>query len=276
MSSWLGHCAARLHRASYSVGIADVPLSSEIANTICRITETSTQQPSGFVQATVAEALIGPDPDGLSLFRSLPIHGRLTFEGWSVAGWVRWLAGIRGCIERRMLKISTILDENAYQLKQSTPVSDLEADWGVITKTKLISFDWPRGGMFIWLCVHFEEHPLWQVKGKTIPVLDGPTLSNAFMTFLTHKPYLILLAPGTMFSATPQIDSERSWRYFRLCFAAETANNIEPCARQFVNGLHKFWRIKSIREMERFVHELDTEDVGTECLSNLGYSMIGC
>jgi DNA-binding transcriptional MocR family regulator len=245
---------------------------------LLRIAETTTQQPSGFVQSMVAEAIMGPQPELIQRsFFSLSRQDKLVFEGWQMDGWVRWVAGLRGTYERRMQRMSSILDEHSYQLKQSTPVRDADADWGVITKTRLMSFNWPRGGMFIWLRIHFEEHPLWQAKGKSVPLLDGPALSTGLMSFLTHKPWVVLSAPGLMFSTTPGIDAERGWRFFRLCFAAEAEELIDDCSHRYGQAVQKFFRIKSIEEMEKLVHEMKGDEALTEMegVANLS-TFLGC
>jgi len=80
---------------------------------LLRITETSTQQPSGFVQSMIAELVIGPpskhDRDGQE---SHP-PGRGGAEdgtGWRFEGWVRWLEGLRGNYERRMNTMCDVLE----------------------------------------------------------------------------------------------------------------------------------------------------------------------
>ncbi|KAJ6782236.1 hypothetical protein PWT90_09225 [Aphanocladium album] len=237
-----------------------------------RITETTTQQPSGFVQAMVVEMLMGPSDDRVKAFHRLSVKEKTQFRGWELGGWVRWLEGLRGVYERRMLRMCSLLDESLFQIKQSTPINDLESDWGVITKTRIMSYDWPRGGMFVWVRIHLENHPLWQAKGTSVPVLDGPALSQALMIFLTHKPQLVIAAPGTMFAATPHIAEETAWAYFRLCFGTETEDKIEPCSRRFATGLQRFWRIKNVSEMESFIAELrSSSEPDFEDLANLGF-----
>ncbi|KAJ4145814.1 hypothetical protein LMH87_004647 [Akanthomyces muscarius] len=238
-----------------------------------RITETTTQQPSGFVQAMVVEMLMGPaQKDKVKSFHKLSIKDKAQYQGWELDGWVRWLEGLRGVYERRMLRMCSLLDESLFQLKQSTPVNDLESDWGVITKTRIMSYDWPRGGMFVWVRIHLENHPLWQAKGTSVPVLDGPALAQALMIFLTHKPQLVIAAPGTMFAATPHVAEDTAWAYLRLCFGTETEEKIAPCSRRFAAGLQRFWRIKSVEEMERLVAELrSSSEPDLEDLANLGF-----
>lgn len=177
-----------------------------------------------------------------------------------------------------MNSMCSALDEHAYQLKQSTPILNDDADWGVITKTRLLSFSWPRGGMFVWIRVHFEEHPLWQAKGDSIPVIDGPALATALMGFTTRKPYMVLAAPGTMFGATPEVNAKRAWRHFRLCFAAESEELIEPSSRRFGAAVQKFWRIKHVEEIEKLVDDFTVSQNALDVdggVSDLGFPL-GC
>ncbi|KAM5342565.1 hypothetical protein ACJ41O_013531 [Fusarium nematophilum] len=225
---------------------------------LTRITEVTTQQPSGFVQSLIAQLLIGPHASTLAEFNALPDAAKPSFKGWQLDGWVRWLAGLRGEYERRMTRMCTILEEHAFQLKHSTPVRKTDADWGVITKTRLYEFDWPRGGMFVWVRVFFEQHPLFQARGGAhIPVVDGPALAKAFLIHSTHAPHLVLGSPGGMFSATPEILAERGWKYVRLCFAAESDENVDAGSLRFANAVQQFFRIKNVAEIEELVKELE-------------------
>ena len=230
----------------------------------------------------IAELIMGQQPASVTeAFRSLTRKEQATFSGWNMDGWVRWLAGLRGAYERRMSAMCSILDDGSFQLKQSTPVKDTDADWGVITKTRLISFDWPRGGMFLWMRIHLEDHPLFQQKGETIPVFDGKALQTAFFILCTHKPYLVLPAPGSMFGATPEISANRGWQYVRLCFAAETDERIPLLAHRLVAAVQKFWKIKSKKEMEDLIAEFSSGRVeelsAMDEVDNIGYGLgVGC
>jgi DNA-binding transcriptional MocR family regulator len=247
----------------------------EFIERFMRITETSTQQPSGFVQSMVAEVIMGAQPsEATASFRSLPRDQQLLFGGWKTDGWVRWLSGLRGEYERRMNRMCTLLDEGSFQLKQGTPVRAADQDWGVITKTQLYDFDWPRGGMFVWIRIHFERHPLWQVRGKEYPLIDGFVLSTALMALCTHKPYLVLVAPGLMFSATDAVRAERGWAYYRLCFAAETDENVDGGSERFGQAVQRFWKIKSVEEVEELVKELQLLEAAAEESGMPG--MMGC
>jgi DNA-binding transcriptional MocR family regulator len=222
---------------------------------LLRLTETSTQQPSGFVQSVIAELIMGPqsstDPGK---------GGAANGAGWKADGWIRWLEGLRGNYERRMNTMSTILEDGSEIVKSGrrNSLSDVLSassldenesdDWAVVEKTKMYSFDWPVGGMFLWCHMHFENHPL---AGK----IDGPKLSRAMWIFWTTKPYLVLVSPGTIFSPTDEIREKSGWQYFRLCFAACDDEDLAPISHRFVEGVNAFWRIKSVKKIEELLAE---------------------
>lgn len=223
----------------------------ELIERILRITETSTQQPSGFVQAMIAELLIGPQPGDADPGKG-PDHGK----GWSTAGWVRWLEGLRGNYERRMNDMCRTLDSGRELVKSGrrNSMSDLslesDDEWAVVEKTTAYSFDWPVGGMFVWIKMHLENHPLFNR-------VSGPRLSRALWVFLTTKPYLVLVSPGLIFSPTDEIRNKDGWKFYRLCFAACDEKEIEPISKRFVDAVTDFWRIKSVRKMEDLLEEGD-------------------
>ncbi|EGY17655.1 aromatic amino acid aminotransferase [Verticillium dahliae VdLs.17] len=217
------------------------------------------------------ELLIGSQPDAKSADAALPAAQRPAFADWNTSGWVRWLAGLRGQYERRMCRMARILDEGAHQLKQSTPTRDDLADWGVVTKTRLYDFDWARGGMFLWLRLRFETHPLWQARGR------GTADGHALLALGTRRPHLVIPAPGLIFAADERVRAESAWAYLRLCFAAVAEEEIEPCTERFVGTVHKFWRIKSVREIEELLDEFNGyEALGDEGMGNLMGMGMGC
>ena len=241
-------------------------------------------------------ALVSPtNSSGWSLFRSSPSSSSSavqpatfkdtpTGEGWQMAGWIRWLAGLRGMYERRMNRMCTILDSGSSLVSTSGRyrTSATSGDWDVIKTTKLFSYSWPEGGMFIWLRMHFESHPLWQhplffaaakgdMKGgeggdEKTKVIDGPMLSLALMLFLTLKPHLVLVSSGGMFSATPEIGKEIGWQYFRLCFAAVSEEDVDEGAKRFVDGVRAFWKITDARVIEKLV---DLDAAGADGLMSV-------
>lgn len=239
---------------------------------ILRITETTTQQPSGFVQSLIAELVLGPDHEGLNDPPSANSlkggkGGLPTGQGWKADGWVRWLEGLRGNYERRMKLMCSTLDQGRDLIKSgrrnsltnpspspssSSSSADDEDEWAVIETTPLYSFSWPVGGMFIWLRINFASHPLYPHYRKHSQL---PRLSRALWIFWTRKPHLVLVSPGSIFSPTDAIREEQGWRFFRLCFAAIDEEDLVPTSRRLARGVRDFWRIRETRVVEGLLEE---------------------
>jgi DNA-binding transcriptional MocR family regulator len=223
----------------------------------------------------VAELIIGPQaPATKAAFSMLrTAREKSAFSGWKMDGWVRWIEGLRGMYERRMVRMCRILDSGSAQLKTSTPVRLADADWGVITKTQLLTYAWPRGGMFVWLRINLDKHPLFQAAGSAGQLIDGTVLSSALFIFLTKKPHLVIISPGAIFSATPEIRTEEGWPYFRLCFAAETEENVDAASQRFVDGLHAFWQVKDVKLIEELLKDWPIMTTGAQGGLDDGYDL---
>lgn len=251
---------------------------------ILRITETTTQQPSGFVQSMIAELLLGPDHSGIAETMKKNGKGGLpSGSGWKVDGWVRWLEGLRGNYERRMNHMSRILDDGKYAVKTGrrgsftdllAEDSDGDADeWSVIEKQQIYSFDWPVGGMFIWLQVHFSEHPLYKhYAGKN----QLPRLSKALWVWWTKKPALVLVSPGTIFSPTPEIAAKEGWKYFRLCFAAIDEEELGKVTKRLADGVQSFWAVRDAKIIEDLLDEDEKGEAAGEDVASLAQMMGPC
>ncbi|KAL2062719.1 hypothetical protein VTL71DRAFT_5791 [Oculimacula yallundae] len=235
-----------------------------IIERILRITECTTQQPSGFVQAMLSELIMGQQPAAMAEFSKKSKKDQLLFTGWHTDGWVRWLAGLRGNYENRMNRMCTQLENGRFLLKQKTPNRSADAEWAVISKTKMYSFDWPRAGMFVWVHMHFETHPL-------AGVVPGPKMSELLWVYLTTVPYLVLASPGSVFAPTEEIRAEKGWQFYRLCFAAVSEEEVEKSSKRFAEGINAFWKIKSKKELEDIEPEINEANVGQ--LSDLGMGM---
>lgn len=229
---------------------------------ILRITETSTQQPSGFVQSMIAELLMGPQSS------SDPGKGGASDgSGWKVDGWVRWLEGLRGNYERRMQIMCDVLDHGKELVKAGRrnslkDIADEGDDWSVVEKKQIYSFVRPLGGMFVWVRFDFASHPL----AKQVP---GPRLAQAQWVLWTQKPFLCLVAPGSMFAASEQIRDEDSYNCFRLCFAACPAEEVEDISRRFAEGAQAFWRIKNKSKIDKLLEDEDNAIAGVDHVTGM-------
>lgn len=219
----------------------------DVVERIQRITETTTQQPSGFVQSLIAELVMGPSSNG-----DPGKGGSKDGSGWKVDGWVRWLEGLRGNYERRMQVMSSILEDGKYLIhespRRSSTIESDEDGYQILHKTQLYDFAYPMAGMFLWLRAHYETHPLFDQ-------VDHQRLARALWTFMTTEPYLVLISPGSIFSPTPEIMEEKGWQYFRLCFAAVDDDLVKTHSEGVVNAFTDFWAIDDVKVIDKLLED---------------------
>jgi len=270
---------------------------------LLRITETSTQQPSGFVQSMIAELVVGPPPkhdrDGRE--SDPPARGGAEDgSGWRFDGWVRWLEGLRGNYERRMNAMCDILevgrdvvkagrrrsldaaigvswarplcrDPDIRSLKLS-PSEEMygvdDEEWNVVEKTRIYDFVRPMGGMFIWVRFDFTSHPL----ASKVP---HARLSKALWVYWTTKAFRVLVSPGMIFAPTPEVRDNDGHNCFRLCFAACPEEQVKPISKRFVKGAQSFWRIKDVKEIDKLLEDDDEEAVVMGMDGNEAGSLMG-
>lgn len=266
-----------------------------IIEKILRITETSTQQPSGFVQAMVAELLIGPDhKEVYEAMKKRNRQGEVYNEGWKMDGWVRWLDGLRGNYERRMRVMAEVLEAGRSTMVSSkvsvpeerkikvvirgTPRSRLDPGASTCSHLRKASdndntatesdldsdfenlthtqiFDFDMPMAGMFLWAHFDFTSHPLTNKFTLP-----ELAQAFWVFQTREPYLILTAPGTIFAPTEEIRLADAWQYFRLCFAAVEEKDVRDLSERFVKASHDFWDITDAKEIQGMLDE-GTEEV---------------
>lgn len=206
-----------------------------IIERLARITEVTTQQPSGFVQSVVAGTILGNQLDNNKAQSSKG----MTYQGWHLDGWVRWLEGLRGGHERRMQAMCTVLEDNKFAVLEGSPTKgNFVDDWEVVDRIQMFDFVWPKAGMFTWVEVLFETHPL---RFGYSP----ETLSKAFWVHLTRKPHLCLVGPGSLFAATPE-SAQRAHRYIRLAFAPMDVDEVTPFTQRLIKGFRSFWQLKNL------------------------------
>lgn len=206
----------------------------KVIERILRITETSTQFPSGFAQAMIAQLLVGKQGEKKSKAN----------EGspWKVDGWVRWLEGLRGGYERRMQSMCTVLEEGKFvTVPESTSQGDMDG-WEVVDKVQMFDFHFPQAGMFVWIRVLLETHPLWS---KVAP----NELATALWKHLIKKPYLCLTAPGNMFASSDEV-KRTAWQYLRVSFAPMDAPDVGKVSRSLVEGFKSFWEIRDVGDID--------------------------
>ena len=220
-----------------------------------RMTETSTQQPSGFVQSMIAELLIGPPSDK----GGHGSGGLQNGKGWEYDGWVRWLEGLRGQYESRMNEMCDSLEKGRgivqYRIglgNGTKPGEAVDDEWTQVRQIYPYSFVRPLGGMFIWVRFDFGTHPL-------VAAVPQQRLALALWVFWTTKPFRVLVAPGTIFAPSDAIRARDAWKCFRLCFAAVPRTDVGPIADRFVAGVKAFWNMRDPRAIDKLLEDVDDD-----------------
>ncbi|BGP41633.1 hypothetical protein JCM10450v2_005696 [Rhodotorula kratochvilovae] len=206
-----------------------------------RANESSTQAASGFAQALV---------------------GKLLAEEWRLEGYLRWLKGIKAQYrDRRNTLVDALLDgaHASLETRQASAGGAYELwtrttrdEKGFLSTTekggegakKVLSFVSPQGGMFVWLHVHFASHPSFRRKST------AALLMELWTDLAEHN---VLVAPGTMFSATefppaPAAEEDLALTedgdgFFRIAFSTATAEQMQQAAKVIGERVDKFFRV---------------------------------
>lgn len=203
-----------------------------IIEQLFRVTDATTQQPSGFVQAIVAKLI-----SDIDISNTLTTNGSTHSTTWGFAGWLRWLENLRNQYQRRMITMATTLDQHRFT---KTPTGAHE----------MFSFSYPRGGMFIWLKLHILQHPL---ASHVAP----KRLAQALWILCTQEPYRIIMNPGRDFAANDKIREEKGFMYLRFCFAAVHEDILVEKSRAFTAACERFLEFESVEDIDRVLEEED-------------------
>lgn len=216
-----------------------------ICEQLFRITDGTTQQPSGFTQAIVAQLL-----GDFENTNPATVTAAETPTGWGLAGWVRWLEGLRSTYERRMVKMATVFEDNRFVTFETN-------------QKEMFNFSWPKGGMFIWIQICISNHPLFSS-------VDPKRLMFALWILCTQHPYRVLTNPGGDFAANEAIKEEKGYLFLRFCFAAVEEDLLEVKSRSFVEACRKFWTISDAKDIDFVLHEEDKLNAKKQAFSDVG------
>ncbi|EPS44486.1 hypothetical protein H072_1537 [Dactylellina haptotyla CBS 200.50] len=211
---------------------------------ILRVTEMSTQMPSGAVQALV---------------------GKLLVNTWGMSGWVTWLNLLRHEYEQRMNFMCAALEESrTVTIINVKNVRMRDDDGNLIEGEKyslvhkavkeLYEFERPMGGMFVWVRVYFEIHRLYDGT-------NGKEIMEALWNYLAKPEFSCLVAPGEIFGATDELSDREAWKYLRLCFAAVDIEELKRGSGNFGKGIKEFFELTEFpRRPDPEVAGLKTEE----------------
>ncbi|ANB11121.1 bifunctional 2-aminoadipate transaminase/aromatic-amino-acid:2-oxoglutarate transaminase [Sugiyamaella lignohabitans] len=245
---------------------------------ITRMTEGSTQQPSGFVQSMIAKLVGAGAPNSSAVSETGPGSFVSTLArskrepvpeaaSWSFDGWVQWLSGLRDQYQRRMVVMCQALDDAKISVDE---MSD-EQGWTSVSNLENVyyDFDWPRAGMFVWLKVHLDKHPLASNS------YSNEELSTALWVWMTRAPNLVLVSPGRMFSPAESLIEDASL-YFRLCFAAIAEDELKASSQRIASAIHSFWSVDedTVEELIDSTRDIESNDLNFDPTSFK--SVFGC
>lgn len=188
-----------------------------------RIGETSTQNPCGFGQVLTTSLLLN----------------------WQYTGYIRWLKALRAQYTlRRDFLVDTILDAFDVRIGPTgTGFRDNAVVYHATFKGKnskrekyatvptVLSFVPPVGGMFVFLKLHFENHPSFSKVGYK-------ALEEKLFVMLAENG--VLFGPGYIFSATTVTEDTPGDGHFRLSFSNLEFEVIKKAISIFAETLEKF------------------------------------
>ncbi|KAJ6484992.1 pyridoxal phosphate-dependent transferase [Mycena vitilis] len=214
-----------------------------------RASETSTQAPCGFGQASSSSLVTA------------------TLLEWGYEGYIRWLKGLRlQYTMRRDFFVDCLTEEFQLAVTAGTsgmfegcqvyhgfakPKRSLTGYFNEKTPTignALFSFVPPTSGMFVWLKIHFDQHPAFNKLGaESLELKLWTELAEAGVllgpgTLLVCPSLIAFLKPcflGAMFSPTQDWSSERSG-HFRISFSMLENDDMKKAVTIFGRVIRKF------------------------------------
>ncbi|WWC89986.1 uncharacterized protein L201_004916 [Kwoniella dendrophila CBS 6074] len=203
---------------------------------LTRISETSTQAPSGFATALTTVML----------------------QKWGFEGYIRWLRGVKATYNMRKTWMCDAF-EDVFHLEfdqnkslfpdgsktitcySKTPKNKWDEKKG-LHGPALVTFTPPTAGMFVFLGVHISEHPDYDKltrKGEDATHV----LVQKLWTELADN--LVLFAPGWYFDGGGEhAIGGKGYGYFRLSFSIATYEETYKAIRTFSQVLEKFFKTK--------------------------------
>ncbi|ODN83143.1 hypothetical protein L202_01343 [Cryptococcus amylolentus CBS 6039] len=203
---------------------------------LTRATEASTQAPSGFATALTTSMI----------------------QQWGFEGYIRWLRGIKALYNMRKTWLCDIFQEVFHlEFNESSSLfpersrtvtcysKRTQNAWDEKTgkRGRALNFaDTSIAGMFIFLGVHFKEHPDYHAlsqQGEDATL----TLTKKLWELLADN--LVLFAPGWGFDAGGEhAIGGKGFGYYRLAFSVATHKEFHDGITRFSEVLHQFFRIK--------------------------------
>ena len=215
------------------------------------MTDVTTSNPSGFAEAALAQVI------------------RREWNG--PEGFVRWIAGLNAnyrsrrdvlcetLAEGRVLFVGRDKESGSDSESKSEGSSNDDGDGGrdgsgkrkhrgskSLARThrtrkgkplRMYDFDVPEGGMYVWVNLHLDDHPL--ARGKA-----GLSIRDILIRLWNHliTNFDLLTVPGPLFAVDGSTGAKTASHHLRLTFAAVAPSDLRRAGRLFGEGVKTFWR----------------------------------
>ncbi|KAF8640115.1 hypothetical protein AX17_001351 [Amanita inopinata Kibby_2008] len=221
------------------------------AERIERQSETTTQAPCGFGQSMVTSLLLEWKFDGyIRWLRGLRMQYRQRRDFFVDCLWEQFDLGL-GMSSEGAWTGCTVLTARQKHTKPKGPVGE-KTLFNPVSNPVYFSFVPPTSGMFVWLRMHFEHHPLFPSSGSgeletnlwtalaEAGVLFGPG------KFHTREFYEKLdkarTNQGNMFVAQPEPETSSGFGHFRVSFSNAEFTELKSAVKIFASVLEDFWK----------------------------------
>lgn len=198
----------------------------------------------------------------------------LLLNNWKMDGWISWLSRLHDkYFDRMEIMVKELTKQTHLKVIEESPAekfsqcdtcltkamaastlqnkspgtSMIENDYSFLTTVdkELYSFSKPMGGMFVWVHVNIKAHPRYTKSNLK-------ELMEELWNFLASGEFQVLSCPGWLFAPTHDIAEGISQEFFRLSFAAISADEVREASRRFGAAIRVFF-LDDKREPEKSV-----------------------
>ncbi|KAL5867612.1 hypothetical protein ACKVWM_011599 [Pyricularia oryzae] len=145
----------------------------------------------------------------------------------------------------------TVLERGKHVARASTTNGG-----GEDNKVAMFDFRWPMGGMFLWVEIKIENHPL-------AVSVDLRRLMCDLWIKCIRPPYLVLKVTGDDFAETEAVKTGRGYKFLRFCLAAIEEDLFEENSASFIAVCRDFWSIRRKKDVKRIITEEEAYQVTT-------------
>ncbi|KAK3331543.1 pyridoxal phosphate-dependent transferase, partial [Apodospora peruviana] len=189
----------------------------EFIRKLTLMTDVTTSNPSGFAEAVLVQVLC---------------------REWNgPRGFVRWIVGLNANYRSRR----NVFCETLFEGRDIGRNPSEEDSESLSSRRKLRMYDFgvPEGGLYVWVKVHLDEHPLARPHDGKPALAIKDILIRLWNHLVTN--FTLLTVPGPLFAVDGTEGARIASHHLRLTFAAVRPADLRRAARLFGEGVKAFW-----------------------------------